>query len=211
MKLTFKHWMLIAFNTLYIFAFTAYYVSARNYEFLWYVAVLVFFFGLIFATIHRSQFPLYILWGLSLWGFIHMAGGGIHIGDRVLYAQQIIPIVGSGELFILKYDQLVHFFGFGVATLLVYHVLKPYLTAAANWNVIYPILIAAGAGLGVLNEIIEFIAVLASPETGVGGYGNTLLDLIFNTLGATTAVILIHLFVRPKETAPDGKIHTCPL
>jgi putative membrane protein len=44
-------------------------------------------------------------------------------------------------------------------------------------------------GLGALNEIVEFAAVVASPSTGVGGYYNTALDLVFNGLGATLAVI----------------------
>jgi hypothetical protein len=42
----------------------------------------------------------------------------------------------------------------------------------------------AGMGLGALNEIVEFIAVLTLPETGVGGYVNTSLDLTANTIGA---------------------------
>jgi len=122
-----------------------------------------------------------------------MAGGGVIINGAVLYALPLIPIVGTGDLSILKYDQFVHFFGFGVSTLVVYHLLRPYLNEKVNWKVIYPILVVAGAGMGVLNEIIEFIAVLLVPNTGVGGYANTALDLVFNTLGAIAAVFLIHI------------------
>jgi len=192
-------WFLILFSLAYILGFTAYYVSIRNFEFLWYVAVLVFFFVLIISTIHRSKFDHIILWGLSLWGLMHMAGGGVVVNGEVLYALPLIPLAGSGDLFILKYDQFVHFFGFAVATLVVYHLLKPYLNEKTNWKVVYPILIVAGAGMGVLNEIVEFIAVLLIPETGVGGYANTVLDLVFNTLGATAAVVFIH--VRRKRYA----------
>jgi glycopeptide antibiotics resistance protein len=77
--------------------------------------------------------------------------------------------------------------------------LRPYLNEKTNWKVIYPILIIAGSGMGVLNEIVEFTAVLLVPDTGVGGYGNTLLDLIFNTLGATAAVIFIHFKRKNKK------------
>jgi len=185
-------WLLIAFNLIYVVSFAAYYVSIRNFEFLWYVAVLVFFLALILFTIRRSQFDLIILWGLSLWGFLHMAGGGVVVGGEVLYALHILPIAGSGDLFILKYDQLVHFYGFGVATLVVYHLLRPYLNEKTNWKVVYPVLVVAGTGLGVLNEIVEFIAVLLVPDTGVGGYANTVLDLVFNTLGAIAATFFIH-------------------
>ncbi len=44
-----------------------------------------------------------------------------------------------------------------------------------------------GLGVGGLNEIVEFIAVLTIPETGVGGYDNTLWDMVFNLLGACAA------------------------
>ncbi len=60
-------------------------------------------------------------------------------------------------------------------------------------KVIYFVLIAAGTGLGALNEIVEFVAVLLFPNTGVGGYSNTILDLISNLIGASLAVVFIHL------------------
>ncbi len=190
MKLTRAHWLLVIFNAAYIAAFTVYYLSIGNLEFLWYVAVLVGFFIAIALTLTRSKFDYVILGGLSLWGFLHMAGGGIRVGDSVLYAYHLIPIVGSGEYFILKYDQAVHMFGFGVATLVAYHLLKPQLTERWNRSVVYTFVALAGMGLGVVNEIVEFIPTLLV-ETGVGGYGNTLLDLIFNTLGAILAIIFI--------------------
>src|SRR3989344_4098129 len=194
---------LIVFNLLYIVGFTAYYLINKNYEFLWYVVVLLFFFILIASTIKRSRFDNIILGGLSLWGLLHMAGGGIVVAGDVLYAWPVIPIAGSGELFILKYDQIVHWFGFGVSTLVVYHLLKPYLNDKTNWQVVYPILVVAGTGLGVLNEIVEFGAVLFFSETGVGGYFNIALDLVFNTLGAITAVFIIHMR-RLKESIPQN-------
>jgi putative membrane protein len=40
---------------------------------------------------------------------------------------------------------------------------------------------------------VEFIAVLSFPQTNVGGYVNTSLDLVFNALGAIAAVIFIQL------------------
>lgn len=186
-------WLLVFFNLAYVVAFTFYYVSIKNFEFLWYVVVLVFFFVLILATIKRSKFDYVILWGLSLWGALHMSGGGIIVDGAVLYKFPLIHIIDSGDWLILKYDQFVHFFGFAVATLVVYHLLRPYLNERTNWKVVYPILVVAVAGLGVLNEIVEFIAVVTFPETGVGGYANTALDLVFNTLGAVAAVIFIHI------------------
>lgn len=188
---------LIGFTAAYIAGFTAYYVSIRNWEFLWYVAVLVFFFVLILATLNRSRFDRPILWGLSIWGLLHMAGGGVKVGDGVLYGLELLPIVGSGDAYVLKFDQVVHAFGFAVATLVVFHLLRPYLNQQVNWKIVYPIIALGGMGLGVVNEIVEFIAVVTFPETGVGGYYNTALDLVFNTLGAIVAAVFIRFYYRP--------------
>lgn len=184
-------WLLILFNAIYAIAFTIYYLRIQNFEFLWYVAVFLFFFGLIVFTIHKSNFDYVILWGLSLWGFMHMSGGGVIVNGDVLYRLILFPIIDAGDFVILRFDQFVHFFGFAIATLAVYHLLKPYLNEKTNWKVIYLILAAAGTGLGVLNELVEFVAVVAFSETGVGGYYNTALDLLFNALGAIAATVFI--------------------
>lgn len=186
-----KYVSIIIFNLLYILGFGGYYVGIQNYEFLWYVAVLVFFAALVIATRRRSGFGNGILWGLSIWGFLHMAGGGVRIGDDVLYGLQLIPIGGVGDAFVLRFDQVVHAYGFAVATLVVHHLLTPYLSQKTNWKVVYPIIAVAGMGLGAVNEIVEFIAVVVFPSTGVGGYYNTALDLVFNAIGAVCAIVLI--------------------
>jgi uncharacterized membrane protein YjdF len=187
-----KHeWLLVTFTFAYIVGFSFVYLGHRNFEFLWYVAVLLFFFFLIALTLRRSNFPLPLLWGLSVWGLLHLAGGGIVVGSDVLYGLTLIPLVENGEFTILRYDQAVHFFGFAVATFVVAHLLFRYLTPHANRAVICSILVAAGTGLGVLNEIVEFSAVLLFSETGVGGYYNTSLDLVFNTAGASVAALFL--------------------
>ena len=75
-------WFLVFFNLAYILALAFYYLSIKNYEFLWYVVVLIFFFLLIGLTLRKTNFDYLILWLLSIWGFLHMAGGGIWIGNR---------------------------------------------------------------------------------------------------------------------------------
>ncbi|MCW9054831.1 MAG: DUF2238 domain-containing protein [Candidatus Pacebacteria bacterium] len=193
MKFGFGEWLLVLFNTLYIAAFGLYYVSIKNYEFLWYVAVLVFFFTLILTTLSKSNFNQFILWCLSIWGLLHMAGGGIPVGDSVLYAYQVLPLFnGTGDFVLIKFDQLVHVFGFFVTTLVAFHLLRPYLNNKTRWSVVYALLVLIGMGAGSLNEIVEFIAVVIFSETGVGGYANTLLDLVSNTIGAILAIGVIH-------------------
>lgn len=199
MSLSRHEWILVAFNLAYILPFGFYYVAIRNFEFLWYVVVLVFFFGLILATIRRSRFPYHILWGLSLWGLLHMAGGGVSEQGNSLYALPLLPFAEVGDTMILKYDQFVHAFGFFMATLVVHHLLQAQLTPAASRAVIVPIAVIAGMGLGALNELVEFAAVLLAEETGVGGYYNNALDLAFNALGAILAGGVIGLRWYVKE------------
>lgn len=187
-----QKWMLL-FTLLYIVSFSVYYLSIRNYEFLWYIGVILFFFVLILATISKSEFDNIILGGLSVWGLMHLAGGGFIIGGEVLYNFKIFHIADVAGSTILKFDQVVHAFGFAVATLVVFHLLHPYLNERTNGKVLFPIVVMAGAGLGALNEVVEFIAVISFPNTNVGGYTNTALDIIFNFFGAIGAVIFIKI------------------
>jgi uncharacterized membrane protein YjdF len=192
MKLTFQPWLLIIVNALYVLSFGIYYVSIKNFEFLWYVFVLVFFFALIGTTLHKTQLPAWLLWLLSLWGALHMAGGGIPVEGSVLYAYQLVHLFGSGESFVLKFDQVVHFYGFFVATLVVWHLLRPYVLNPYAFPVLF-VTLCAGIGLGAINEVVEFAAVVAAPETGVGGYFNTAIDLVANMIGATAATFFIYI------------------
>lgn len=187
-----KHeWAVLFFTASYVLGFGVYFVSIGNSEFLWYIATLVGFMLLIAYGAKRARFPALLLWLLSIWGLAHMAGGGVVIDGAVLYAYRLLDIVGTGELSILKYDQVVHFYGFGVTALVLRHLLRhnfPVLGGTATLF-IYPIL--GSMGLGGLNELIEFAAVMALPNTNVGGYYNTALDLLFNTAGAILAVALV--------------------
>ncbi len=184
---------IVIFTLGYLVAFSVYFIQTGNREFLLYVGVVMMVFALMFATLQRTRFSYAVLVGMSLWGLLHMAGGGLVVNGAVLYSLRLIPIFDRGdELFVLKFDQVVHFWGFGVTTLLAYDLLRHYLNDRARYAVVYPMVVLIGMGLGSLNEIVEFIAVLTFPETGVGGYGNTSLDMVFNTLGALTAAGVIH-------------------
>lgn len=185
--------ILLIFNLAYLIPFSIYYGLKKNYEFIWYIIVLVFFLILIIATIKKSKFDLPILWGLSIWGLLHMSGGGIVVGGDVLYNFVVINLFSLGDNIILKFDQLVHAWGFGVTTFVAFNLLKPYLNLKTNYKVIYPLVVAITMGAGALNEIIEFLAVVVSPNTNVGGYYNTAIDLVFNMFGGIIAVIIIHL------------------
>jgi putative membrane protein len=171
--------------------FTAVFIYQENYEFIFYIGVILFFFALILLTNNRVEYPKDVLWGLAAWATMHMAGGGVYIGGRKLYEIVLIPIIGE-PYNIFKYDQLVHMVGFGVATCLMYALLKPHLKPKLDKLVAVSIVVVmAGLGVGALNEIIEFFAVVVMPSTGVGGYENTALDLVANLVGAVFAVAWI--------------------
>ena len=192
-----------------VIVFTATYLSAAlvfalvrgNLEFLFYIAVMLVLIGAVW-TVHRSvELTSGALWGLSVWGLAHMAGGllvvpagwPVNADSRVLYTLWLIP----GRL---KYDHIVHAFGFGITTWVCWQGLKAALKsrgaiARPTFGLIV-LAVAAGLGFGALNELIEFAATLLVPETNVGGYLNTGWDLTANFVGASVAATLIWNYER---------------
>ncbi len=181
------------FTLAYIVAFTVWFVSIGNSEFIVYVVTMVALVLLVALTLDKSRFTLPMLWALTLWGLLHMAGGGVPVGGSVLYNLHLLPIVETERLFILKYDQAVHAYGFGVTAWVLHHLLTHHYPATRGTAtaLVFPAL--ASMGLGAVNEIIEFSAVLMVPDTNVGGYINTALDLCFNAFGAVTAMVILRL------------------
>jgi uncharacterized membrane protein YjdF len=170
-----------------LLVFSIYYFAIKNYEFIMYIFVIVFFLVVILFTNNRVNYSNTSLWGLTIWGTLHMAGGGIPVKGDVLYKLILIPITEN----IFRYDQFVHIIGFGVATVIMFELLKPKLKPIKYWTAISIVVVMAGLGVGAVNEIIEYVATLLAPETGVGGYDNTLLDLISDFIGALFALLVI--------------------
>lgn len=180
------------FTAAYVVAFTVWFLIRGNYEFVVYVITMLILIALIGRSLRSAEYPLSMLWALSIWGLLHMAGGGVPVGDSVLYSAQVVPLSPpDGEWTFLKYDQIVHAYGFGVTAWVLWHLMRRhYPVLEGTWTIyVYPAL--AAMGLGAVNEIIEFIAVLSVPETNVGGYVNTALDLVFNAAGAVAAMVIV--------------------
>ncbi len=170
------------FTAIYMAVFSVVAMSRANYEFALYAGVIIVLYTLLLINQRRLRFDGTILWGLSLWGLLHMAGGNIRIGEGVLYSVQLIPSM-------LRFDEFVHFCGFGVATLACHHLLCTHLRPGAGRGAMFKTLVVLmGCGVGAVNEVLEYVAVLVVPETGVGGYQNTLWDMVFNLFGAVAAV-----------------------
>ncbi len=203
MRYTRAHYLVLGLNLAYLIPFTALFVGQGNYEFLGYVAQVVVLGMLIIATLNRTGFPIWLLGLLSVWSFLHMAGGGVVVGNEVLYRYVLIDLWRSGEDVILKFDQVLHFYGFFVATFVSYWLLVPQLRPGARVGVVAFIAAMAGMGFGALNEVVEFTAYALLPATGVGGYLNTALDLVANGLGAIVAAFVI-TFSGMVQKEPDN-------
>lgn len=185
-----SEWILIIFNLLYVLPFTLYYLSIKNFEFLGYIALFLVIFAFIAGTLRKTKFDNFVLWGLSIWGLLHMAGGGVIVKGNVLYALQLIPIWVTENFYILKYDQFVHFYLYVFVAIAILYLLKERFKNSKNKTFLYLISGFAALGIGAGNEIVEFMMVLFLENTGVGGYYNTAWDLVFNTGGAILGVII---------------------
>ena len=197
------------FNAAYMAAAIAGSVIQGNREFVFYIVVMVLLAGVV-AFVH-SRIPLTLgqLWCLGAWGCAHMAGGlaplpagwPCHGDQAVLYSLWLIPGL-------LKYDQVIHAFGFGVTTWICWHALSGSLRGPDGAKPrpsfgLLTLCVAAGMGFGALNEVVEFIAVLSLPDTNVGGYENTGWDLVANLSGSVIAALVIRMCCngRPRPAA----------
>ncbi|OGJ55084.1 hypothetical protein A3D11_03350 [Candidatus Peribacteria bacterium RIFCSPHIGHO2_02_FULL_49_16] len=172
----------------------------QNWEFVLYIFVVFAFAFVAVALRIKIHLPISMLWALSVWGLLHMAGGLFPVpagwatdgGKQVLYSLWVFTDL-------LKYDQLVHAYGFGVATLICWWALKLLLRRSVTSGGVLLFCVLAGMGLGAFNEMIEFFAVLLLPETNVGGYINTGWDLVFNFLGCVIAAVLIRVYAERRS------------
>jgi len=176
----------LAFTILYLVIFTIISLARKNYEFLIYLAVMLFFFFLILFFRKNIHLSSGAIWGLSLWGLLHVGCGNIYLHGVRLYDIRLLNLVGM--------DHLVHAFGFCVATIVGYQLLRPFLKKEADKS--YLILFLAvmiGMGFGALNEVIELFSTLVLKDTGVGDYFNNAFDLVFNLVGAMIAACIIKM------------------
>jgi putative membrane protein len=124
-----EEWTLLIFNLLYIIGFALYYVFHQNYEFALYTLVLVILLILVILFQRRINFPLPVLWMVSIWGLLHMLGGGLRLPSGVvLYRWIPLEIYNAhdalGEFVILKFDQVLHFYIYFVMSFVLAHLLR---------------------------------------------------------------------------------------
>ena len=106
-----------------------------------------------------------------------------------------------------SYNQLVHICGFGASTLVVYSLLAGLLKRPVENPISLGIvLVMGGLGMGALNEILEFVVSIFVPQSGVGGYINTSLDLCADLIGAILALLYIRLrYLKNNGIQPSSR------
>lgn len=189
------------FTVAYMLLATVAAVWRGNQEFIFYIVVVVLLMGAVLAVHRRVGLSQGALWALSIWGLAHMMGGLVKVPEgwpvnsdmRVLYSLWLIPGY-------LKYDHIVHAYGFGATTWVCWQglrsILRAYTPTVRPTLGMMVLCVTAGLGFGALNEVVEFAATLLVPETNVGGYVNTGWDLVSNTVGATVVGLAIYLAER---------------
>jgi len=158
----------------------------QNYEFTLYTVITLALVALIDLGDRRFAFSSAVLWGFNLWLVMHILGGLWQVGDGVLYSLVLVDIVGE-PYSILKYDQLVHAYCYFIIALLLWRVIQD-AGFHAHRRLLVALTVLAASGVGGLNEIVEFSATVLVPNTNVGGYENTAIDLVANLLGACLAI-----------------------
>ncbi|NQU39897.1 MAG: DUF2238 domain-containing protein [Lentisphaerae bacterium] len=187
-----EHTVLALINLALLVGFGGLFLARQNYEFIIYVGVIIFFFCLVGISIKKVNYTLASLVGLTVWAAMHLAGGGLMVGGGRLY--DVILIRLSATYPIWRYDQLVHVWGFGASTLVMFSLLSGLLKKpAGNPVAVGIVLVMAGLGVGALNEILEFVVSLSVPQSGVGGYINTSLDLCADLVGSVLGLLYIRL------------------
>ncbi|HEY7563587.1 MAG TPA: DUF2238 domain-containing protein [Acidimicrobiia bacterium] len=150
----------------------------------WYYAVfLAVLLGLVLFWDSRHHFSPLVIWGLAAWGALHMAGGLVRVDDdRVLYNVWLLPFV--------RFDHVVHAWGFGFAGLAVWESLRNRLRGLGSGA---GLVVLGGLAFGAVNEMIEFLITRIVPNTNIGDFENTGWDLVANTVGALVAAAWVHL------------------
>ena len=186
--------VLSAFTVAYVVAVEAWALWTGRPQAVAYAVQMVAAIAVVLAFHSRVGLSVGVLWALAAWGLAHMAGGLVPVGDAVLYNAPLWADV-------VRFDRIVHAFGFGTATVACHQALAPVMGThprAAGRAVALAFL--AGLGLGAINETIEFLSTKVLPETNVGGFDNTGWDMVANTLGCAAAAVGL----RGRAALPRG-------
>src|SRR3989344_2321350 len=186
-----KNSLVLLFSVVYLLVFTLNAIFAQNYEFLYYTVLIAVLIYIVLVINQRMHFAPFIVINLSLLGFLHLLGGNAYISTIRLYDFYFVPGL-------VKYDNLIHVYGTFIVTLLLYSMVSVYLdrqVISQRYWVIAVGLVLMAIGVGAVNELVEFFAVVYfGAAEQVGGDFNNSLDLLFNTLGSILACVILYWF-----------------
>lgn len=193
-------WALWIFNATYLFWGGAFFLQDLNLEFVIYVAVIIVIIGGVLLTASYTKFPPWQLWLLSVWGLLHVLGGAVMVDGGVLFGYRIYPFLDhGGDFYVLKYDQVVHAYLYGVVAIMAYYLLRSSFAIVVHSRLAAVFAVMSAVGVSVLNEIMEFLIAVSIERNGVGGYENAMLDLMFNLSGAVIAVTFYILISKEHQ------------
>ena len=162
--------------------FTAYGLAVDS-PFVWiYVPITILLAVAVFFIHHSVELSMTSLWALVAVAIGNLAGGIYLVEGQPLYVKRLL-----GDF---RYDKPFHTVATAIAAWAAYEVIAKWAVGRASRPAIAVASVLVAAGLGALVEIIEFVGSVVIENANVGGYGDTMLDLVVNTAGATAAVIL---------------------
>ena len=176
------HPRLIAAVALYYAGFLGLGIATDNAQVPYYAAFMAILLGIVGFWDARRHYSPAVLWGLALWGALHMAGGMVPVSEgRVLYNVWLLPFV--------RFDHVVHAVGFGFAGMAFWESVRHTVDSRAASGA--AITMMGGLGFGALNELVEFLITRVVPDTNIGEFENTGWDLVANTIGAAAAALWV--------------------
>ena len=118
---------------------------SQNFEFLFYGITTLILVALLHKGNQHFTFSSKVLWGFNIWIILHILGGLLPVGDGVLYSLVLIDFIGE-PYSILKYDQLVHFYCYFIAGLLIWKIVSSLNQSSFVTASIITVLAASGVG-----------------------------------------------------------------
>lgn len=170
-------------------AAAAAYGSAVGSAFTWFYVPLTLVYAVLLARLDRRlglRPP--IRWALTASALGNLAAGVLVVGGDQLYVYALL-----GPVWV---DDVQHFTAAAVAAWAAWDLLD---ALAGRWRPLVAVLVATG--LGALIEVGEFIG-WSLFNTNVGGYTDTMMDLVVNLAGATTAAAIVVLRSSSERSDP---------
>lgn len=187
------------FMMCYLVLFSIIAVVQKNYEFIYWAGITTVFIVIILVYYQQLHLPVSLIVCLTIFGAMHIMGVNIHIGSARLYDLWLIPQI-------LKYDNLVHAFGTAIATLIAYNILLPKTENSMHYRpfAFILMLVLIAMGIGALNEIVEFFAVVfLGAGHAVGDYFNNQVDLVYNLIGSIIVAFFLYYHHKKHNFAPE--------